>query len=96
MSQFKLIRSSVWDGAFPTEDPNGRFLHIVIDAESNANVLSQSVLEDLKETLPRASNTMVFRRSSSQAQKTDTSFQVQTSTSSNPRVILMKSLINAD
>ena len=54
MSQFKLIRSSVWDGAFPTEDPKGRFLHIVIDAESNANVLSQSVLEDLKETLPRA------------------------------------------
>ena len=53
MSQWKLIRSSGWDGPIPKEDPKGRWLHLVFDAESAGNVLSLSVLEDLRSTLTR-------------------------------------------
>ena len=51
MSQWKLIRSSSWNQAIPDPDPTGRWLHLIIDAESSANVLSQTVLEDLSQRL---------------------------------------------
>ncbi len=47
MSQWKLIRSSGWSAAIPAPDPEGRWLHLVIDAETSANVLSEAVLTDL-------------------------------------------------
>ena len=53
MSQWKLIRSSGWDQPIPKEDPKGRWLHLVFDADSPGNVLSLSVLEDLRTTLAR-------------------------------------------
>ena len=56
MSQWKLIRSNDWSGAIPTEDPKGRWLHLVFDAESPGNILSLSVLEDLKKTLSKVVN----------------------------------------
>ncbi|MDE0960509.1 MAG: 3-hydroxyacyl-CoA dehydrogenase NAD-binding domain-containing protein [Planctomycetota bacterium] len=55
MSQWKLIRSSSWEGPIPQADPAGRWLHLVIDAESSANVLSAAVLEDLDKQLDRVS-----------------------------------------
>ena len=56
MSQWKLIRSNDWSGAIPTEDPKGRWLHLVFDAESAGNILSLSVLEDLKKALSKVVN----------------------------------------
>ena len=51
MSQWKLIRARGWDGAIPTEDPDGRWLHLIIDSDSSANVLKRSVLEDLSDRI---------------------------------------------
>ncbi|HIG06638.1 MAG TPA: fatty-acid oxidation protein subunit alpha [Planctomycetes bacterium] len=51
MSQWKLIRSSSWSQTIPDHDPTGRWLHLIIDAESSANVLSQTVLDELSERL---------------------------------------------
>ncbi len=54
MSQWKLVRSSDWDSAIPTEDPKGRWLHLIFDADSPGNILALSVLEDLKIALAAA------------------------------------------
>ncbi len=51
MSQWKLIRSDEWLSAIPEENPEGRWLHLILDAETSANVLSQSVLEELTSAL---------------------------------------------
>ena len=53
MSQWKLIRSADWNQAIPQEDPKGRWLHLVFDADSPGNILSLSVLEDLKQVLSK-------------------------------------------
>ncbi|MAJ28086.1 hypothetical protein CBD41_01545 [bacterium TMED181] len=53
MSQWKLVRSSDWNLAIPKSDPKGRWLHLILDADSPGNILSTSVLEDLKQTLSR-------------------------------------------
>ncbi|MEE2889074.1 MAG: 3-hydroxyacyl-CoA dehydrogenase NAD-binding domain-containing protein [Planctomycetota bacterium] len=51
MSQWKLIRSSGWDGAIPSIDPDGRWLHLILDSDTSANVLKQQVLEDLSDRI---------------------------------------------
>jgi len=56
MSQWRLIRSSGWDAAIPEADPEGRWLHLIIDAESSANVLSEDVLTDLSSQIDDIGN----------------------------------------
>ena len=51
MSQWQLIRSSGWDGAIPSIDPDGRWLHLILDSDSSANILKQEVLEDLSDRI---------------------------------------------
>ena len=53
MSQWKLIRSSGWNQPIPDEDPKGRWLHMIFDADSPGNVLSLSALEDFRTTLAK-------------------------------------------
>ncbi len=51
MSHWHLIRSSSWNDPLPTPDPDGNWLHLVIDADSSANVLKTEVLLDLRDAL---------------------------------------------
>ncbi|MGE4619834.1 MAG: enoyl-CoA hydratase-related protein, partial [Planctomycetota bacterium] len=49
MSQWKFVRSSSWTAAIPEADPNGPWLHLIIDSDTSANVLTDSVLRELSE-----------------------------------------------
>ena len=51
MSHWHLIRSSDWNAAIPSQDPDGKWLHLVIDSDTNANVLKPEVLQDLSDRI---------------------------------------------
>lgn len=51
MNQWHLIQSASWDSCTPEDDSSGRWLHLILDADSSANVLKPDVLEGLSQRI---------------------------------------------